>query len=254
MERNKKTARRLRDVPTAALAGVVEGMVQWAPARKRMFLEMYNEVRTFASADSEVIYPAINPRGGVKQGNPLLFGKTLREVFDKGGTTGTIGSLDLNVCLPGEVRTLVVGQVCILKNDDARYKENWYVMIVELYPPSESAPMLVGKGVWLWGEEEVRKYPGCSAYRMEGGPRAVLLSTYPFEIRLNTIVGVCRAYPTFLDLNVEEDVTIVGFFNHVEKTQHPLLCPPRLDEVLAVYKDIATRHVPVSTPTMFDDR
>eukprot|EP00959_Pyramimonas_sp_CCMP1952_P340715 7136653-Pyramimonas_sp.AAC.1 len=64
MERNKKTARRLRDVPTAALAGVVEGMVQWAPARKRMFLEMYNEVRTFASADSEVIYPAINPRGG----------------------------------------------------------------------------------------------------------------------------------------------------------------------------------------------
>ena len=52
MERNKKTARRLRDVPTAALAGVVEGMVQWAPARKRMFLEMYNEVRTFASADS----------------------------------------------------------------------------------------------------------------------------------------------------------------------------------------------------------
>ena len=80
--------------------------------------------------------------------------------------------------------------------------------------------------------------------------REVYLSDYPFEIRLDTIIGKARLLPGFLDSGRKDDLVFNQYYKHVEKTVHHLT-PPKvgrsedLTKVLTLCRSIALRMQPV---------
>lgn len=189
--------------------------------------------------------------GEVSAGRKIRTSVLLERLLASSNATTAIGSVCANsnsarqYTHTGTMRSFYVGQVVILANDD-RLRENWYVLLTELYPPSDSSTLL-GKGVWLWGQEDLQHQPGCK--QLTVSDREVLISTYFFEVSLENVLGVCRAYPEFLDPGNEEDVYYNTYFDEVNKHTHKLqkVGKAELPKVLLLLRGIALRAHPVSS-------
>mmetsp|Transcript_15742 Transcript_15742/g.26556 ORF Transcript_15742/g.26556 Transcript_15742/m.26556 type:complete len:430 (+) Transcript_15742:106-1395(+) len=245
------------DLPKTAAIHAVSLVKSWSKARRLRFLmgviEVQNAAKNCGRRNTQRV---VRAQGGVKPGGAKKLVHVLSKyVFPNSRNTTAIGSICANskaamgLSPSGELRTFYVGQVVVLKNDDAK-KENWYVMITKLTPPSISNPKRVGYGVWLWGQEDVRAHPGCRRFVMEGSDREVMLSEYEFEINVDNVIAVCRANPGFLDNGLENDLVYHSYFDYAEKAIHALTEPTTpgrqkdLATVLLLHRSIALRANP----------
>lgn len=252
------------DVPKTAAIHAVSLVKSWSKARRLRFLmgviEVQNAAKNCGRRNTQRV---VRAQGGVKPGGAKKLVHVLSKyVFPNSRNTTAIGSICANskaamgLSPSGELRTFYVGQVVVLKNDDAK-KENWYVMITKLTAPSISNPKRVGYGVWLWGQEDVRAHPGCRRFVMEGSDREVMLSEYEFEINVDNVIAVCRANPGFLDNGLENDLVYHSYFDYAEKAIHALTEPTTpgrqkdLATVLLLHRSIALRANPVSPYSVF---
>jgi|AntAceMinimDraft_11_1070367.scaffolds.fasta_scaffold11081_2 hypothetical protein len=265
-EETRRELHQLIDVDKGAALLAVSLQKKWSMKKKVQFMINFLEVQVVAKQNGthRIKHRVVNASGGVKPGEGMKLLKVLSTVVlpDSRRTTA-IGSICANsksargLSPSGELRSFFVGQVVILKNDDNKFRENWYVMLKSLSPPSSSDPSLIGVGNWLWGEEDVRAHPGCKGFVMEGLGREVMVSDYEFEVRVNNVIGVCRAYPTFLDNGLEEDLVYGSYFDYAEKTRHVLKEPTTpskqrdLAKVLLIQRSVALRAHPVSSCSIF---
>ena len=133
-----------------------------------------------------------------------------------------------------------MGDVVRLQNDTRYgkvYKDDWFVLFVSLNAPSTTDSKVLGVGRWLHGQECIRTAGGGKHYTFDN-EREVYLSDYPFEIRLDTIIGKARLLPELLDSRWADRVRVVlnpprltgrkddlvfnHYYKHVEKTVHHL--------------------------------
>ena len=208
------------------------------PDRAAELMHALKEVQTFLGRVDIAPMPHRTPvPGGLNTGAPMSYSSVLKKFFLKDhNSTLSVGSVSANSAAArqytrtGELRTFCVGDVVILANDN-RLRENWYVLLVDLYPPSTSK--FLGKGVWLWTPEDVREWIGDKTFDMESD-REVFLSDYEFEVELDTVIGKCHVWHQLFDSGADEDLVCTKFLDHIGKTTHRLRAPTSRKELRAV--------------------
>ena len=227
-------------------------------SRVEIALKDFTELQAYVKAKGQhrIVYEKVKSKT-VTAGAPIQLYKALLDTFAFPGTTA-ISSVEISsdkgrkASSDGHLRNFVVGDVVRLQNDTPYgklYKEDWFVIIVSLNAPSTTDSKVLGVGRWLHGQECIRTGGGGRHYTFDS-EREVYLSDYPFEIRLDTIIGKARLLPGFLDSGRKDDLVMNQYYKHVEKTVHHIT-PPKagrsedLTKVLTLYRSVALRMQPV---------
>ena len=119
------------------------------------------------------------------------------------------------------LRHLYVGCVVVLRNPN-ELKENWYVYVTRLYT-DPNQPHLIGEGVWVFNQEDFSKVDPTVVLTDD---RSGVMSNYRVVLFSNTILGVRKIYPAFVDTQEEDNLHCSMFFDVNSLTLHPLQLPP----------------------------
>jgi hypothetical protein len=261
MEGKRKLYRKLHDIAESGDARLDLALEVFENRETSLrFLQDLESIRKHSvqNKKTQISYDVVRPIGPVQTGDSISLLKVLNKVFrQRTGEQFSVGSVyassrgAMEATDTGFLRVFYVGQVVQLRNEDVKYKDYWHVLITELYEPSHSEPKIIGKGVWLWGPEEVSCLPGSRGFKLED-PRELMISDYEFEVRSDCIHDVCRAFPPFLDSGRDDDCFFSKFFDYRSRTTHSIKQPLKEEHrdfgrVLCVFRSIALRANPVSS-------
>ena len=258
IEKRRRFSQGILDINPDSLRLLASGAYGNNTARTETLLKDFKELQAFVKAKGQhrIVYAKVKS-GTVTVGAPIRLSKALFDTFAFPGTTA-ISSVEMSsdkgrkASSDGHLRNFVVGDVVRLQNNTQYgkvYKDDWFVLIVSLNAPSTTDSKVLGVGRWLHGQECIRTAGGGKHYTFDS-EREVYLSDYPFEIRLDTIIGRARLLPGFLDSGRKDDLVFNQYYKHVEKTVHHLT-PPKvgrsedLTKVLTLYRSVALRMQPV---------